>query len=154
MRNKKGRYEYHNYKKRRKAKEPNETRADVLAALEQQRKKEAERSPSIEQSSVPKPIPGFLFDQEKQKYFPLSMKRDSVYVGYVRYVEKRTNRFQFQVPLFHTKRVAFHWSQPCCSPSGCEVHRVCQTSTNRFCFLLVILPSFSRLPTVLSMECL
>ena len=89
MRNKKGRYEYHNYKKRRKAKEPSETRADVLAALEQQRKKEAERSPSIEQSSVPKPIPGFFFDQEKQKYFPLSMKRDSVYVGFVPFVEKK-----------------------------------------------------------------
>ena len=103
MRNKKGGYDYHSYKRRRKTKETQETRADVLAALEQQRRKAADREQSVEHSSTPKPIPGFFFDQEKQKYFPLSMKRDSVYVGFVSYVEKRINRFQFQVPLFHTK---------------------------------------------------
>lgn len=83
MRNKKDRYERRNFRKRRKSKEPKETRADVLEALEQQRKHAAESHESGDHASTPKQIPGFFFDQEKQKYFPISMKRDAVYVGSV-----------------------------------------------------------------------
>lgn len=105
MKNKRNRNDYHNYKRQRKTREAKETRADVLEALEQQRKHAAESHQSSEQFSQPKQIPGFFFDQEKQRYFPLSMKRDSVYVGTNFSVENRTNHFPVPVFVIPMRRI-------------------------------------------------
>ena len=49
-------------------------RTDVLQALEEQRKHQQEQE-TKENESI-KEIPGFFYDGEKKKYFPLSMRKD------------------------------------------------------------------------------
>lgn len=71
----------HSYSKKEKQRQDSQAvRVDVLQALEEQRR----HVEQAQKSEVPIPkrkeIPGFFFDEERKRYFPLSMKRDSVYV--------------------------------------------------------------------------
>lgn len=51
-------------------------REDVLKALEEQRKRqEIVVESDAKQKKQPKSIPGFYYDEEKEKYFPLDMKK-------------------------------------------------------------------------------
>ena len=71
----------------RRRKEVSTTREDVLLALEQQRQKATKVGNSSQTdtprscSSSPRFIPGYFFDVSKNRYFPLSMRRDTVIVG-------------------------------------------------------------------------
>ena len=49
-------------------------RTDVLQALEEQRKRQQEVS--SEKANVVKAIPGYFYDTDKKKYFPINMKKD------------------------------------------------------------------------------
>mgnify|MGYP003262635430 CR=1 FL=1 len=71
----------HGYSKKEKQKQDSQAvRADVLQALEEQRRHVVQAQKSELPIPKRKEIPGFFFDEERGKYFPLSMKRDSVYV--------------------------------------------------------------------------
>lgn len=70
----KGRWKCNKRQQKKKTTKETVERVDILKALEEQRKHQQEAS--SEKTNVVKAIPGYFYDTDKKKYFPINMKKD------------------------------------------------------------------------------